>query len=319
VIEIQLVWLLIGGELVLVLAVALAALLIMGARRRRQDRASALKLIQSTKEREAQRKEETSQWLQPKFGLSGEALERGLHDMLKAEKLLIQRVVNLYVKRDRISLHELNIDVEAVGEPYRKLEISDAPVAAAGEEGAASGDGDNDALRMENENLKQELQITMETMSRMLGEYASMFGSSQAQGAAAAPPPAAMDDDLNDGLDADLGADLDDGLDADLGADLDDEQDADQEGLEDLENLEGLEELEDLEDLTDAPPSTSTDETVQVDLSDDDIANIFGDDDLSADEHQSPVRTDAEGNAMDDELADMWADALDEQDQDEKK
>jgi hypothetical protein len=291
VIEIQLVWLLIGGELLLVLAVALAALLIMGARRRRQDRASALKLIQSTKEREAQRKEETSQWLQQKFGLSGEALERALHDMLKAEKLLIQRVVNLYVKRDRISLHELNIDVEAVGDPYRKLEISDAPVAAAGEESAAASDGDNDALRMENENLKQELQITMETMSRMLGEYASMFGSSQAQGAAAAPPPTAMDDDLDAEMDGGLGADLD----------------------------AELEDLEDLEDLTDPPPSTSTDETVQVDLSDDDIANIFGDDDLSAAEPQAPARTDAEGNAMDDELADMWADALDEQDQDEKK
>jgi hypothetical protein len=311
VIEIQLVWLLIGGELLLVLAVALAALLIMGARRRRQDRASALKLIQSTKEREAQRKEETSQWLQQKFGLSGEALERALHDMLKAEKLLIQRVVNLYVKRDRISLHELNIDVEAVGDPYRKLEISDAPVAAAGEESAAASDG-------ENENLKQELQITMETMSRMLGEYASMFGSSQAQGAAAAPPPTAMDDDLDAEMDGGLGADLD----ADLGADADDAQDSDQEGQEDLDNLEGLEELEDLEDLedlTDPPPSTSTDETVQVDLSDDDIANIFGDDDLSAAEPQAPARTDAEGNAMDDELADMWADALDEQDQDEKK
>ena len=309
-IEIGLVWLLIGGELLLVLAVALAALLIFGAVRRRRDREAAMHLIQAVKKGESQRKEKTSQWLQQQHGLSGEALNRNVHDMVQAEKLLIQRVVNMYVKRDRISLRELNIDVEAVSEPFRKLEGTGA-AAASGEADEAQAGGDDGALKAENESLKQELQITMDTMSRMLSEYASMFGTAQPGGA---PAPAAQDaaeTEPEESADEPLGAELNDDLEG--LAELEDPFESLDDPGQDIEDMgKGL---PDVEIPADEPATAVSDETVQIDLADDEIADLFGaEDEFPLEEEQKEVQTDAEGNVMDEDLANMWADALGEQD-----
>ncbi len=300
-IEIQLIWLLIGGELLMVLGAALAVLLVMGATKRKRDREAAMHLIKTVKDGEAKRREDIGRWLKQKHGLTGEALDQGVRDMIKAEMLLIQRVANLYVKRDRISLRELNIDVESVSEPFRKLETgaaAAAPAVTGSDEAPADNSGD-EALRAENETLKQELQITMETMSRMLSEYASMFGSSQVGGMSAPAMPEEQEEPsaFSDKTVAVAAEEL--------------------EGLEELDDLETLDEEED----ENKPASAAEDESMEVDLSDDDIANLFGpeeeDDALDATPAHEPMK-DAEGNEMDDELADLWADALGEQDDGKK-
>jgi hypothetical protein len=178
VIQLDLIWALILGELLLVLALSLTSVLFLNARGRRQDRQAAMHLVGAIKASQGQHLEDTRHWLATAYGLRDEPLSAAAHGILRAETLLYQRIVNLYVKRDRFALQELNIDVETVGEAFRSLRTgSDTPPEATEVAPNNGGDAEDERLRAENEALKQEIQITMETMSRMLGEYAAMFGS----------------------------------------------------------------------------------------------------------------------------------------------
>lgn len=362
--EIGLPWLLVFGELFLVLLVAVISLLVVGAARRRRDRQAAMFLVGVVKENESKRSTETQELLQSKFGYADDLLKQTTHNIMRAEKLLFQRIVNMYVKRDVISLRELNIDVEAVTEPFRQLEVGAGGAPALSAPVAAGDDSaEVESLRTENAALKQELQITMETMSRMLGEYAAMFG-----GAPAGPPvelsepvtAPTMEQALETGgapvpemaaaveLDSEPEAEVEVSLDA---GNFDLSGDDPVEGLEELEELGTFDEPADdldaafaaLDVEVDVPAEAAAepaDETVMIetggdivlddgdfDLAADELNDIFGPDDalpgaMSAEaekeENHEPM-LDAEGQPMDDDLADIWADAMAEQDDKEKQ
>jgi hypothetical protein len=175
VIAIAVAWLWLGGELLLVLGVALLVLLIGVARRRRRDRRAAMHLVGAVKAAAPGRRAETRALLEGPYGYSGEPLAQALHDIMRAETQLYQRVIDMYVKRDAAALRELLADIQALSAPLRGLRVPTGTPAATGAEGAATN-GELARLQGENESLQQELQITMETMSRMLSEYASMIG-----------------------------------------------------------------------------------------------------------------------------------------------
>jgi len=304
-IEVGLVWVLIAGELFFVLAGSLAILLVLAVKQRRRDRQAAMYLVKVVKDNEPKRLDATRSLLEQKYGLSGESLDCVAHDIMHAEKLLFQRVINLYVKRDVISLRELNIDVEAMTEPFRKLEPGNG--VSAGSNAADDEQGDADALRADNEALKQELQITMETMSRMLSEYTGMFGNvSQAQAGQVQEVPDASTADEDAAVESTGLGSVEDGL-----QELDDEPSA----------VDGPED-EFAADATVLVPQAAADENAEVDLSQDDLDMVFGDQDMDLDldaEEPPAARKDAEGADIDDDLADMWAEALGEQDETEEK
>jgi hypothetical protein len=324
--HISLIGLLVAGEVFLLLLVALIALLLVNMIRRRRDRQAALYLVSIVKEAEGKRLDETRSLLEAKYGYKDEALVNTAHNIMQAEKLLYQRIINMYVKRDVISLRELNIDVEAVTEPFRTLALAEITAPAHAPQSDQVGGDEAERLSRENAALKQELQITMETMSRMLGEYASMFGGG--------PQAQVQSDTMQQVLEADDGTEaLNNGFDADMAFDI---------GAADDEQLESVEALGDLAldqggDVSQTP-ATADDATVMLDagtdleaLDDDAFSSTSGEDDLSFDQFDSvfdaadeqaaasePVTSDGE-EPMDDELADIWADALAEQDDAEKK
>ncbi len=319
-------WLFIGGEVFLVLALTLGILLISRASQRRRERKAAMYLVGVIKENEAPRLEQTKEVLSRRFGLGGEGLTTTTHAVMRAEKLLYQRIINMYVKRDVISLREMNIDVEANTEPFRNLEdpAGSAPSADLGDIPGSEHDGNADALRAENQALKQELQITMETMSRMLGEYASVFGGST-QGAPQTPIMTQMIDEGPNGDEANEAEDTmnsaEEGDDADLFA-----MDADIEGLDEIQGFDldeasrdsGHTSPEPAGDQLDADATvvTTPPASEEIDLADEDLDDIF------APDHSEPERKpmlDENGESIDDELADIWADALNEQESEESK
>jgi hypothetical protein len=183
-IQVGVVWVLVVGELLLVLAVALASVGVVGFARRRRDRLAAAYLAQVVRAGRGPRDAATRAWLESRYGLEGPELQRAVHDLSTAERNLLQRVIHLYLRRDHLSLRELHIDVEGVTAPLRTLDVRaaghpPAPAPAAQEDPSGLTPEEAAALAAENEALRQELQITMETMSRMLSEYASMFGGDQ--------------------------------------------------------------------------------------------------------------------------------------------
>jgi subtilisin family serine protease len=326
--HISLIGLLIAGEIFLVVLIAWLSLLWINMHRRRRDRQAALYLVGVIKNNEGKRLDETRALLENKYGYNGSALAETAQAIVRAEKLLYQRVINMYVKRDVVCMRELNIDIEAASEPLRALEVAsgDGSLQVAVADNAEGGD--RAQLREENAALKQELQITMETMSRMLGEYASMFGGGPESQTQSGAMQQMLVENEAEGLDND-GFGEEGEFDSETGM---------------AETMDGLDELDDLalDDSIELPQQASSQEasadaTVMLDADDadlqaldDDVFSGAGDEDLSFDEFDKAfdidesastetAASDTGDESMDGELADMWADAMAEQDETEKK
>ena len=92
--------------------------------------------------------------------------------LLREELRLLQRFADTYRRRDSASAAQFQLDVEAALAPY--LDLSGAGGAAAVPE-ATVDLSEMEALRERNVRLSEELSVTMDTMSRMLSEYSTMF------------------------------------------------------------------------------------------------------------------------------------------------
>lgn len=165
------------GEVLLALLIALVVLVLIGARRRRQDRQAALHLAGHIRDNEPGRLAETRDLLLKAYRYPEARADQTAHALLRAEKQLYQRMLNLYITRDTAALRQLHVPMDELTGGFRGLEVpkgGGAPEAPAAE---PIPDALLEKLRRENESLRQELQVTMETMGRMLSEYASMFSA----------------------------------------------------------------------------------------------------------------------------------------------
>lgn len=304
-IEIPLVWLLIAIELFLVLAIALAGLLLAAFQRRRRDHQAARYLVEAIKQAEPQRAATTRELLKQHYGYSGESLEQTLRTIMRAEKLLYQRVLNLYIKHDALALRMLPIEVEALSEPLRGLRVLSEGAAPAADAGSAAVSAEELArLQAENESLQQELQITMETMSRMLSEYAAMFGGGPqtAQSQTFKTLLAETPDEVPPNTPPDSAGDSESsGL----------------EGLGELEEINSFDVELDWEgsEATAAPPDTDAGRVLGDGLGDglEGLGPEQGSRiDLSDDTPIGAEKSDSPPD-MDEDLADIWAAALEEQ------
>jgi hypothetical protein len=171
--------LLVLAELLLLFGAAAAGLGMMIVTRKRKERQAVKKLIVRIKEDEKRRRDETRTLMEEKFGFKGESLDNIVNQVVREEKRLYQTLINLFLNRNLSQLEVLHVECEGVTEPYRSLEISTSSV----EESEGDGEAvvsdlsvELDMLREENERLTTELGVTMDTMGKMLSEYASMYG-----------------------------------------------------------------------------------------------------------------------------------------------
>lgn len=158
------------GEL-LIATTAVAVWLLLHRRRiTRQERQAAHTLVERIKEEQNQRREETRKILVHRFGLPEAGVEQVVTHIDREEKRFLQTMLNAFLERDPTALDGLNIAFEAAVGTYRELQ---PPLKA---QGHAEGDLDEiRRLKEEKNHLAEELRITMETMGRMLNEYASMY------------------------------------------------------------------------------------------------------------------------------------------------
>lgn len=151
------------------IALVLVVLMFVGKSR---DRKAAAVIIQKIKEDEARRTAETKKILIYKFGFDDGDAEKLAVRTDRAERVLYQSIINMYLQRDASALEGLNITFETAVEPYRTLEPP-------GGGGASGGSVDESKeltkLREENKRLSEEIGVTMQTMGRMLSEYSTMF------------------------------------------------------------------------------------------------------------------------------------------------
>ncbi len=183
-IEVHPLLILFMAELLFVTTIGMIIMVVMGTLKKRRDRAAASSLIDRIKSDEERRKKETREILKEKYGMADEPVESSSVLIDHGEKFLYQTMINTYLNRDTDALENFAVDYESSVAPYRDMTISTAEVKVIHKESEAAPQEvltDHDAeelkiLRKDNARLSEELRITMDTMSRMLNEYASMYG-----------------------------------------------------------------------------------------------------------------------------------------------
>jgi hypothetical protein len=102
--------------------------------------------------------------------------------ILGSELRLYAVCANAYLDRDAQALARLNETVDAAIAPYWGLAVStpadaDVVVTQPADDAQRAGidPAEYERLREENQRLSAELQVTLDTMSRMLSEYSAMF------------------------------------------------------------------------------------------------------------------------------------------------
>lgn len=110
--------------------------------------------------------------------LEGSAARLVLKELDTSRMALFQHVINIYLSHDAAKLTDLVREVDSLVVGYQALQPV-PPEAETGESAnkAAPAPESEEAahLQHENERLSGELQISKETIGRMLDEYAAMF------------------------------------------------------------------------------------------------------------------------------------------------
>ncbi|MFM1892016.1 MAG: hypothetical protein RLZ44_1093, partial [Pseudomonadota bacterium] len=181
----------VGVELLVLLCGVLAIAWWRNQRLRLRDRQAVQSLVAKLRKGRPEREAAIRSFLSERFGLADQALEGAAVPIAKEELRLYQTFANLYLTRDAGAVAGFDLALEAAVAPYWQLQGGVAAEITAEVEPADNPELEH--LRDENRRLSEELQITMNTMSRMLAEYSGMFRASAdavAAQAAAAPPPA---------------------------------------------------------------------------------------------------------------------------------
>ncbi len=159
---------------------ALLFLLIAGFTKRARDKKAVNAFFKALKKDRERRLAEIQNSLAG-YGLGEEAIKKHLRDIDHQELNLYQHIGTMYAKRSDSLLKTINVAQEATTQSFLNLGLMLVDGDAVGEGGGASR-SELEALQKENENLREELSVTMDTIGRMLSEYSSMFGSDENQG-----------------------------------------------------------------------------------------------------------------------------------------
>ncbi len=158
-------------ELVLILLAVDVVIVVRSVVRRRREKASVDRLVTIVRQDAERRKKETCNLLEKKYGYSGEQLEHATKKIVREEKRIYQTLANIFTTRDNIAIENLSILFEEAVEPYRVL---DTPKLVAGdnnEPGSEDGSEEVKRLKVLAQTLNKELEVTMNTIGRMLHEY----------------------------------------------------------------------------------------------------------------------------------------------------
>jgi hypothetical protein len=172
--EVSYLSLLIAGELLVILSLACGISLFRSIRNKKRDYQAARKLVAAIKQDEDRHTTFVHKLLESGYKYEGEELEQTVRDLIRAEKMFYQTLINTYLKRDAGTFGDLNITLEALTDIYEQLKVP--AVSGGSDAGDGSGnDVDLEYLRDKNQRLSEELSETMDTMGRMLSEYSNML------------------------------------------------------------------------------------------------------------------------------------------------
>lgn len=286
--ELSPITLIIWGELTFLMAGGLVLLLINRIIGKSKGKKSVTELMEKIRADREARKMDIRKGLAA-YGLKDEALEAKVVEIDKRERKFYHRIATMYQNRSDSMLATLNVALEGTTKPYYELDMQlEAPAEQAGEQQLSGIDpAEMEALHKQNEDLQNELAVTMETIGRMLSEYSSMFGSEEAEGLDKDKIMEAFEVDESSEVseeesdveaaekeiadDVEVVSELDSEVeDLEVVTDLDEEEPAAEPALEDEDEL-------DVDTLFETAQAEAEETADTADVSEDDIDNILSD------------------------------------------
>ncbi len=174
-IEINPLWLILLSEAVLALTALGLVMGILSLRKRKSDRQAIQVLIKTIKESDDLRQQEIRHLLADKYKYAGDELEHTAKMIKQGETEFYQSFISLYLKRNPGDAVKFNSRVFNLSEPYRNLKIPEPEFSTDVTTATAEESGEILELRQQNQRLTDQLQISQDTMDKMLHEYASMY------------------------------------------------------------------------------------------------------------------------------------------------
>lgn len=167
-------------EALVLLTVVVSVGIWMSKRNKGRDKKAIQCLVEQILHQSEIRLEKTGSFLSDKYRFEGNELSKAVKKIDTAEKLLYQKIINMYLDRDKDQLKNLDATVAELIDVYKSL----SPVMPTAEEmqlisenpESTAESGDTEALQQEIDRLKDELRITKETMGNMISEFSNMFG-----------------------------------------------------------------------------------------------------------------------------------------------
>lgn len=160
-------------ELLVILSVAWVFALFFSLKKKKNDRQAAHKLADQIKQQSDLRLKETGSFLQEKYSFEGNQLQKAIKLIDKTEKSFFQKIINLYLHRDAAALSSLDAAVAELIDVYKSLTPAKTETV---QSDTGELEDEIEHLKLTNANLAEELAITKQTMSNMIGEFGNMFG-----------------------------------------------------------------------------------------------------------------------------------------------
>jgi len=171
--------LVIFSEIGIVLALGAIIVLFVALRRKRRENSLAQHFVETLKENENTRKNNLMDVLQKVHEMDANLATKTAESMLGCEKQIYNRVLRMFLGRDRGSLAQLQKDVENMASAYRKLvdvaqtttvvERADSP------KNQAQLRAQLKQVTAERDKVQKDLDEAMVSMENMLKEYTLMY------------------------------------------------------------------------------------------------------------------------------------------------
>jgi hypothetical protein len=158
------------AEGVFILLAALVLLTVLQWRKNRCHRNVVKKLVSQVNHYSEVRKKDTGTFLHDIYELEETELRQTVKEIDTREREFIQKIIDIFLRGETVLLTTVNVAVDELIGPYRKLRPKiPAPTVSEGEQAALM---QLETLEAQNEKLDQELKITKERMANMARFYA---------------------------------------------------------------------------------------------------------------------------------------------------
>ncbi len=168
------------AEAVLVLFLLIFALLLLSRKHAIGAQEASGKVIDKLQDAEKIKAKKLSELVSVHCAIEPELLNDLQVEIKNSERHLYQQIIRIFLNRDKQVLKEIDQQIDSLIEPYCKL-LTHSSGGREDTDKVSQQEQKNDQLAMENERLKEQLTIAMDTMDEISAEYTRVFSGTQTE------------------------------------------------------------------------------------------------------------------------------------------